>query len=182
MANQGAAFPATVLPARTAPAAAAPAEIPTARQATDAIFADVPKGAENADSAGAATDVPTATDAGVAAPSEGPKGTSAGSSTTTAAVDAGATDTDVDMVTVAFNVWPTGAFIAYRGREIGRSPFKMQIKRGEKRAVEVDFPGYMPRRVVVDGSQPEISFGMKPAEPSTPTTSAALAPATHEQP
>lgn len=180
-ASQGAASAATTLPAPTAPATAAPAEIPAAREAMGATSADVPKAAENPDAAGV-PQVATTTDAGVAASSEGPKDTSADSSAITAALDAGATDTDADTVTVAFNVWPTGAFIAYKGREIGRSPFKMQIKRGEKRAVEVVFPGYMPRRVVVDGSQPEISFGMKPAEPTTPAAPAAPAPATHEEP
>jgi hypothetical protein len=44
----------------------------------------------------------------------------------------------------------------------------MQIKRGDTRAVEVVFPGFKPRRVVVDGSQPQISFGLRPEEPATP--------------
>jgi hypothetical protein len=164
-AAQVAALPGAGLSPPTAPAMAASAEIPTAREATGAAAgADVPKVAEGAD-------------AGVVAPSEGPKDSAAGSSAITATADAGATDTDADMVTVAFNVWPPGARIAYMGKEIGRSPFTMQIKRGDKRAVEVVFPGYRPRRVVVDGSQPEIAFGLKAEEPAAPP-----APAGREEP
>jgi hypothetical protein len=167
---------AAVLPAPTAPATAASAEIPTAPGATGAASADVPKGAEAADAAAVGADGPKvaeAADAGVVAPSEGPKDTSAAPSAITATADAGATDTEAGMVTVTFNVWPTGARIAFKGREIGRSPFKMQIRRGDTRAVEVVFPGFKPRKVVVDGSQPEISFGLRPEEPAAPAAPAA---------
>jgi hypothetical protein len=40
----------------------------------------------------------------------------------------------------------------------------IELAPGEKRAYEVGMPGWVTRRLVVDGSKPEIFIGLKPAE------------------
>jgi hypothetical protein len=58
---------------------------------------------------------------------------------------------------------PEGARVYYRGKEVGRSPFTLELPRGEKRAYEVGHPGYITRKLVVDGTEPTISISMAPA-------------------
>jgi hypothetical protein len=61
-----------------------------------------------------------------------------------------------------FNIHPEGARIVQKGKEVGRSPFTLELPRGERRVFEIVYKGYVPRRVVVDGTRSEISFGLKP--------------------
>lgn len=182
---------ATAVAGPVVPATAAPAESSKGADAVDAAAVDavaidasaaVASAAESAAPPKAPDPPPKAaraTDAGAVVPS-GESAKDGTANPLTMASDAGTSDADADMVTVAFNIWPTGARVTYKGKEIGRSPFKMQIKRGERRAVEAVFPGYMPRRVVVDGSESEISFGMK-AEEST-TEAASTTPSARAEP
>ena len=68
-----------------------------------------------------------------------------------------------DAITVLLKIRPEGARVYYRGKEVGRSPFTLELPRGETRAYEVGHPGYMTRRLVVDGNEPVISLSMAPA-------------------
>ena len=67
-----------------------------------------------------------------------------------------------DTVRVAINIRPEGARVFYRGKEIGRTPFTLELLRGERRVFEVGYPGYTKRRLVIDGSEKEISYAMTP--------------------
>jgi hypothetical protein len=74
-----------------------------------------------------------------------------------------ATSATGDLVAVLLKIRPEGARVYYRGKEVGRSPFTLELPRGETRAYEVGYPGYMTRRLVVDGTEPVISISMAPA-------------------
>ena len=67
-----------------------------------------------------------------------------------------------DTVRVAINIRPEGAHVYYRGREVGRTPFTVELLRGERRVFEVGHPGYATRRLVIDGTRKEISYIMTP--------------------
>jgi hypothetical protein len=40
----------------------------------------------------------------------------------------------------------------------------LELPRGERRVYEVVSKGYYPRRLVIDGTKTEISYGLKPVE------------------
>jgi hypothetical protein len=65
-----------------------------------------------------------------------------------------------DTVRVAINIRPEGTRVFYRGKEVGRTPFTLELLRGERRVFEVGYPGYSTRRLVIDGAEKEISFNM----------------------
>ncbi len=81
---------------------------------------------------------------------------------TTATGAAPAVPSSEDTVRVAVNIRPEGARVFYRGKEIGRTPFTLELLRDERRVFEVGYPGYVTRRLVIDGSEKEISFAMTP--------------------
>jgi hypothetical protein len=57
---------------------------------------------------------------------------------------------------------PPGARLFWRGKEVGTTPFTLEIPAGARRSYELGKPGFVTRRVVIDGSKPEISIGLKP--------------------
>jgi hypothetical protein len=57
---------------------------------------------------------------------------------------------------------PPGARLFWRGKEVGTTPFTLELQPGEKHSYELGLPGYVTRKVVIDGSKSEISIGMKP--------------------
>jgi hypothetical protein len=63
---------------------------------------------------------------------------------------------------------PPGARMFWRGKEVGTTPFTLELQPGEKHSYELGLPGYVTRKVVIDGSKSEISIGMKP-EPAAAT-------------
>jgi len=63
-----------------------------------------------------------------------------------------------DTVRVAIKIRPEGARVFYRGKEVGRTPFTLELLRDERRVFEVGYPGYQPRRLVIDGTEAEISY------------------------
>ena len=67
-----------------------------------------------------------------------------------------------DTVRVAINIRPEGTRVFYRGKEVGRTPFTLELLRGESRVFEVGYPGYSTRRLVIDGMDKEVSFNMTP--------------------
>jgi hypothetical protein len=62
---------------------------------------------------------------------------------------------------------PPGARMFWRGKEVGTTPFTLELQPGEKHSYELGLTGYVTRKVVIDGTKSEISIGMKP-EPGVP--------------
>jgi hypothetical protein len=68
------------------------------------------------------------------------------------------------MVEVKINITPEGSKLTLKGEEVGKTPMTVEIARGERRVYEVVNKGYYPRRLVIDGTKTEISYGLKPVE------------------
>jgi hypothetical protein len=62
---------------------------------------------------------------------------------------------------------PPGARLFWKGKEVGTTPFVLELQPGEKHAYELGLPGYTTRKVVIDGSKTEISIGLRP-DPNAP--------------
>ncbi len=64
---------------------------------------------------------------------------------------------------VIVKISPPGARLFYKGKPVGSSPVTVELAPGEKkRSFEVGMPGWVTRRLVVDGSKPEVFIGLKP--------------------
>lgn len=61
---------------------------------------------------------------------------------------------------------PPGARMFWKGKEVGTTPFVLELQPGERHAYELGLPGYTTRKVVIDGSKTDISIGMRPAPPA----------------
>jgi hypothetical protein len=73
----------------------------------------------------------------------------------------------VRVVTV--HLMPPDARLFYKGKSVGKTPVRVELAPGEKkRSFEVGRPGFVTRRLVVDGSQPEMWIGLRP-ESAAPT-------------
>jgi hypothetical protein len=58
---------------------------------------------------------------------------------------------------------PPDARLFYKGKSLGKSPYRIELKPGEKkRSFEAGGFGYVTRRITVDGSEPELSVGLRP--------------------
>jgi len=57
---------------------------------------------------------------------------------------------------------PPGARMFWKGKEQGTTPFVLEFQAGERHAYELGLPGYMTRKVVIDGSKTDISIGLRP--------------------
>ena len=66
-----------------------------------------------------------------------------------------------DLRSVTLDSVPPKARFYHFGKEVGTAPFVLQFKPGERHAYEVGLPGYITRKVVVDGSKPEITVGLR---------------------
>jgi hypothetical protein len=64
--------------------------------------------------------------------------------------------------TVVVKTSPPTARLFRKGKPIGASPVTIELAPGEKRSYEVGAPGWVTRRLVVDGTKPEIFIGLKP--------------------
>lgn len=76
--------------------------------------------------------------------------------------------TAAGAVAVRVDSDPPGARMFWRGKEVGTTPFTLELQPGEKHSYELGLPGYVTRKVVIDGTKSEISIGMKP-ESGAPT-------------
>lgn len=76
----------------------------------------------------------------------------------TAAAASGSGETIVVTVTAI----PADARFFYKGKSVGRSPLRVELKPGERRAFEIGRPGYYARKVVVDGRKREMTVSMRP--------------------
>jgi len=74
---------------------------------------------------------------------------------------------------------PTGRVIE-KGKRVGYSGVEVEVMPGKRRIFEVQHDGYTARRLVVDGSEPEIRIGLRPASgspaPTAPADTAGAAP------
>ncbi|HWA71776.1 MAG TPA: hypothetical protein VG937_05570 [Polyangiaceae bacterium] len=75
-------------------------------------------------------------------------------------------------IVVIVNVRPPQARIFYRGKEAGKSPLRVELEPGQRRSFEVGYPGFMTRKIVVDGSKPELLVGLRAASPYATGSSA----------
>lgn len=73
-----------------------------------------------------------------------------------------------DVVRINVSSEPAGARLFWRGKEVGTTPFVLELQPGEKHAYELGLPGYTTRKVVIDGTKTDISVGLRP-DPSTST-------------
>jgi hypothetical protein len=62
---------------------------------------------------------------------------------------------------ITINTTPPKAKFFHFGKEVGTAPFVIDLPPGEKRAYEVWLPGHITRKVLVDGSKPEIMLGLR---------------------
>jgi len=62
---------------------------------------------------------------------------------------------------------PPGARMFWRGKEVGTTPFVLELQPGEKHAYELGLPGFTTRKVVIDGSKTDITVGLRP-DPTAP--------------
>ena len=113
--------------------------VPAAVPAASATAADFPV-------------VPAPAPAPVAATSVAPTA----STPTPAAAEAVPGSVQVTLTTVP----PKGQFFHF-GKRVGISPYVVTLAPGEKHAYEVYLPGHITRKVLVDGSQPEITLGLR---------------------
>jgi hypothetical protein len=74
-------------------------------------------------------------------------------------------DPSSGKIVVIVNVRPPQARIYYRGKEVGKAPLRVELEPGKRRSFEVGYPGFMTRKIVVDGSKPELLVGLRPASP-----------------
>jgi hypothetical protein len=83
------------------------------------------------------------------------------------APDASATPPSGEVIRILVESDPPGARLFWKGRPVGTTPFTLEYQPGEKHAYEMGMPGFMTRKVVVDGSKPKVSIGLKP-DPAAP--------------
>ena len=98
-----------------------------------------------------------------------PAGAEASAAPSTEAPAAGNDDVRVVIV----KVHPAEARFYHKGKKVGSSPLRVELAPGEKRAFEVGHPDFNTRKVVIDGSKPEVIVGLFPksaAPPSSETT------------
>ena len=62
---------------------------------------------------------------------------------------------------------PPGARMFWKGKEVGTTPFVLQLQPGERHAYELGLPGYTTRKVVIDGSKTDIKIGLRPVPAAT---------------
>jgi hypothetical protein len=67
-----------------------------------------------------------------------------------------------DVIVVTVNTVPPDARFFYKGKPVGRAPFRVELKPGERRSFEIGRAGYFARKVVVDGSKREMKVTMRP--------------------
>jgi hypothetical protein len=66
------------------------------------------------------------------------------------------------VIVVTVTTVPPDARFFYKGKAVGRSPFRVELKPGERRSFEIGRPGYHARKVIVDGKKSELLVAMRP--------------------
>jgi len=88
--------------------------------------------------------------------------TPATSASSEPATSAGA---DSEMRKISVKSKPAKVRFYHFGKLVGVTPFVLQLKPGEKHAYEAGLPGYGTRKVLIDGSKPEILIGLTREKP-----------------
>jgi hypothetical protein len=96
------------------------------------------------------------------APTTAPEPSATAAAAPSAAPSAGSTTADGKRIVIV-KISPSFARLFRKGKPVGASPVTLELAPGEKRSFEVGAPGWVTRRLVVDGSKPEIFIGLKPA-------------------
>ncbi|HEY6081259.1 MAG TPA: hypothetical protein VIW29_20735, partial [Polyangiaceae bacterium] len=73
----------------------------------------------------------------------------------------GAAITRINVVTD-----PPGARLFWKGKEVGTTPFVLELPSGQRRSFELGKPGFITRKVVIDGSKTDITIGLRPDSPA----------------
>jgi hypothetical protein len=161
------------------PEAAAPAAVPVAVQsvmepapappepvAVPAISAAAdPTAAASVAPPSAGAAVPAA-QATAAPPATAPVAPSAAPSAPAQAASAAAATGDAQQIHIVSD--PPGARLFWKGKELGTTPYTLELPAGEKRALEIGMRGYITRKLIVDGTKTDIGVGMRPAPASAP--------------
>jgi hypothetical protein len=50
----------------------------------------------------------------------------------------------------------------WKGKEVGTTPFVLELPAGQRRSFELGKPGFVTRKVVIDGTKSELTIGLKP--------------------
>jgi hypothetical protein len=134
-------------------------------------------GTGSGESASVSATLPAALEPSPVAPSAEPALAAAGAETAAAASapepsaalkptptpSAAASGTDSRRVTVKSK--PAKVRFFHFGKQVGVTPFVLEFKPGERHAYEAGLPGYGTRKVVIDGSKPEITIGLRREKP-----------------
>lgn len=147
--------------------AASPHEVaatPPKAPAEPAPAAPLPAAAPEPSAASASSDV------AAAAPAPGESVASAPEAAPSAAAPAASAEppsTAADgKKRVVIDVMPPQARVYYKGKDQGKPPVTIELEPGKRRSFEVAAPGFGTRKVVVDGSKPEITVGLRPVAAS----------------
>jgi len=144
-----------------------PASAPTTQTAT--VAAESTSAAPAAEIAAQAPAVESAAPAPTAAAEPGSTAAAAAPSAPAAATTATSTapsesaSSDVHRVTIKSK--PLKVRFYHFGKLVGVTPFVLELKPGERHAYEAGLPGYGTRKVVIDGSKPEILIGLTREKP-----------------
>lgn len=155
-------------PAPLTPAAVEPAPAPPAVEPPEAEAKATPIIAPSA--------LPTAEEGGEAAPTTPPASESEqvaeAAPTASAAAEPARAPADAQaeaeaapsgaVARVLIDSNPPGARLFRRGKEVGTTPFTLEQESGERRAYELVLPGYVTRKVVIDGTSSKIKIGLRP--------------------
>jgi pyruvate dehydrogenase E2 component (dihydrolipoamide acetyltransferase) len=155
---------AAIEPAKLPPAPAEPAQLEPAPAPEPEPVASAAVEAE-------ASAVASASAAPSAEPAAAPVAAASAAPTPAPAEEkAAAPEASGDLVVVTVTAVPPDARFFYKGRAVSGSPMRVELKPGEKRSFEIGRPGFRTRKVVVDGSQKEMTVGMRPeaARPDAP--------------
>ena len=137
----------------TATVAAEPAAPPPAAEVVAADAAPGPAASGSAASAEAEESAPAAP-ASDAPPSPAASGSAA---------SAQGAEGKLSKVTVKSR--PPKVRFFHFGKLVGVTPFVLELKPGERHAYEAGLPGYNTRKVVIDGSKPQIIVGLTREKP-----------------
>ena len=74
-----------------------------------------------------------------------------------------ASDSGIRQVTIKSS--PKKVRFYHFGKLVGVAPFVLEFKPGERHAYEAGLPGYGTRKVVIDGSKPQITVGLTREKP-----------------
>jgi hypothetical protein len=84
-----------------------------------------------------------------------------------AAPSDGAPGANAGIIRINVDSKPPGARLFWKGKEVGTTPFVLELQPGERHAYELGLPGYTTRKVVIDGSKTDINIGLRPEPTAT---------------